>query len=221
MRQTPSTQFLQRVPRRAKVLRDRRAPSAQQRDGIEPAETDSMGTPSRTEVKHLRDLVGEHKAVFEVRPAYSVYTGERMQVGFDVELCGTHSQAVLDGHESSPTPGCERCVRVWEDLREIASAALPAEDRPSGYYIEAFQPAISYYTKRRPRPTVDRPDIELVIEIRHRQGFNREVDPCESRCLQDILATLKSLGVQEGTWNEYRAAIFQREHQAEDFLCSP
>src|SRR5262249_6566750 len=147
--------------------------------------------------------------------AYSMDSGQRMQIGFDVELCGTHSQGVLDGHEPAPSPGCERCVRVWEHLNEIGRAVLPPEDRQSGYYIERFRPALSYYVKRRPRPNVDRPDVELVIEIRHREGFNREVDPCESRCLQDIVSSLRSLGVQEGTWNEYRAQLFRRDHEGE------
>src|SRR5262249_39247552 len=102
-------------------------------------------------------------------------------------------------------PGCQRCVAVWDDLCEIATAVLPPEDRPTGYHVEPFDRSLHYFTKRRPSPTRDRPDVELNIEVRHREGFNREVDPCESRCVQEIIAELRDLGVQEGTWNEHRA----------------
>jgi hypothetical protein len=174
-----------------------------------------MGTLSDAGKRHLQALIFDHKVLFEVRPAYSVYSGERIQVGFDVQLSGTHSQGVLEGHEPQPTPGCERCVLVWEHLDEIAQAVLPPEGRPSGYEISSFRPAISYYSKRRPKPTIDRPDVELVIEIRHREDFNREVDACETKCLQEILSGLCALGVQEGTWNETRARLFLRDRPAE------
>lgn len=170
---------------------------------------------SPQEEKHLRDLVFEHQVVFEVRPAYGFDEGKRLQVGFDVELCGTHGQGVLDGREPQPIPGCDRCVRVWDHLDEIARNVLPPADRPTGYYVEPFDHSLRYFTKRRVA-RVDRPDVQLMIEIRHREGFNRDVDPCESRCLQDILASLRSLGAQEGTWNAYRARLFQRDHEADD-----
>ena len=150
--------------------------------------------------------------MFEVRPAFVVTDGQRVQVGFDVEICGTHSQAVLEGRAPMPMPGCDRCLRVWEDLDELANAVLPPADRPTGYRIDPFDRSLRYFPKRRISADHDRPDVELTIEIRHREGFEREVDPCESRCLQEIIASLRSLGAQEGTWNELRARVFEHEH---------
>jgi hypothetical protein len=164
--------------------------------------------------QHLRDLVARHKVVFELRPAYEMVGGHRLQVGFDVEVCGTHSQGVLEGHEPQPMPGCERCVAVFRDLVEIAKTSLPPEDRPTGYYIEPFDYSLHYFTKRRPGANRDRPDVMLTIEVRHREGFDREVDPCESRCAQEITGNLRALGVQEGTWSDYRAQVFEHAHPA-------
>jgi hypothetical protein len=165
-----------------------------------------------SEEARLRQLIAKHKVVFEIRPTYVIYEGERLQVGFDVELYGTHSQAVLEGREEQPIPGCERCEQVWKDLREIATAALPPDDRPTGYYVESFDHSLRYSPKRRARTGRDRPDVELLIEVRHREGFNRDVDPCESKCVQDIVAALRALGVQERTWNDYRSQQFLQDH---------
>jgi hypothetical protein len=162
----------------------------------------------------LRELVMRHKVVYELRPAYAMVDEQRRQVGFDVEVCGTHGQGVLDGHEPQPAPGCERCVAVFHDLVDVAKAVLPPADRPTGYYIEPFDQSLHYFTKRRPAARRDRPDVMLTIEVRHREGFDREVDPCESRCVQEIVASLRALGAQEGTWSDYRAQLFNRDHPA-------
>ncbi len=161
---------------------------------------------------HLRELVARHKVVYELHPAYAIVGDERRQVGFDVEISGTHGQGVLEGHEPQPAPGCERCLGVFRDLVQIARASLPPEDRPTGYYIEPFDHSLHYFKKRRPSANRDRPDVLLTIEVRHREGFDREVDPCEARCVQDIIASLRTLGAQEGTWNDYRAQLFDRDH---------
>jgi hypothetical protein len=163
------------------------------------------------EKRRLVELAQEHKAVYEVHPAVSVASGQSVQVGFDIELYGTHGAAVLEGHEPAPSPGCERCVRVWHDLRDVASAVLPPDDRASRYEIVSFDHSLHYDRKRKPRPTIDRPDVKLLIELRHRDVYNRPVDPCESLCLDEIKAALRSLGVQEQTWSDYRAALFLRD----------
>lgn len=170
----------------------------------------SMNPSANTHL--LRDTVAKHKVVFELRPAYAIVDGQRRQVGFDVELCGTHGQGVLDGSEPQPVPGCERCLAVFHDLVEIAKAVLPPSDRPTGYYVAPFDHSLHYFKKRRPSANRDRPDVMLTVEVRHREGFDRDIDPCESRCVQEIIAGLRALGVQEGTWNEYRAQIFDRDH---------
>jgi hypothetical protein len=159
-------------------------------------------------MRRLVDLVQGHKVVYEVHPALSVVTGQSVQVGFDIELYGTHGAAVLEGHEPAPSPGCERCVRVWHDLREVASSVLPPNDRASRYEIVSFDHSLHYDRKRKPTPTIDRPDVRLSIELRHRDVYNLPVDACESLCLDEITAALRSLGVQEKTWSEQRGRIF-------------
>jgi hypothetical protein len=38
-------------------------------------------------------------------------------------------------------------------------------------------------------------------------------NPCESLCLDEITAALRSLGVQEKTWSDYRSKIFSNEFE--------
>lgn len=165
--------------------------------------------------RNLRSLVARHMVVFEARPAYQMVEGHRAAIGYDVELAGTHSEAVLHGEEPAPWPGCERCIAVFADLEQIANAVLPPSDRPSRYEVGRFRPSLSYDRKRQ-SPRVVRPDVILTIEIRHREGFLEPTDPCEDHCLSDITRALRSLGVQEGTWSSAKARYFERqveEHQ--------
>jgi hypothetical protein len=149
-------------------------------------------------LRRLHALVNENKVAYEVHPANSMATGRRVVVGFDVELYAKHGSQ--EGNEHPPSPGCERCFQVWEHLHEIAAAVLPPNDRKSLYRIEEFRPALSYDPKRQQGRDRGRPDVELVLTIRHRGEYNAEVDPCEQLCVDEIVASLKSLGLQEGTW---------------------
>jgi hypothetical protein len=160
---------------------------------------------------HLYDLVHEHQVVFELRPTNAIVHHERSQIGFDLELYGTHGASVLEHREPMPPPGCARCQSVWDDLHEIADAVLPPDDRQSTYRIEFYDGAVSFDRKRRTNG-FDRPDIQLVIEVRHREGYNLPVDAFETRCVQEMIAALRSLGVQECSWSEWKAKVFRSEH---------
>jgi hypothetical protein len=143
--------------------------------------------------------VNQHKVVYEVHPENSMATGQRLAVGFNVDLYAKHS--ARDGNQRPPSPGCDHCVELWEYLQEIAAAVLPPSDRQSRYQIGEFHPALGYDPKRQQGRDRGRPDVELVLTIRHRDQYNADVDACERRCLDEIVASLKSLGVQEGSWS--------------------
>ena len=162
----------------------------------------------------LYDLVERHEVVFEVHPENAIVNGNRLQIGFDVDLYGTHSEAIVEHREPMPVPGCSRCEEVWNDLQQIAASVLPPDDRESTYRIDSFDGTLSFDRKRR-QGRFDRPDIRLVIEVRHREEYLRPADACESRCVEDIVAALRRLGVQEGAWNRWKARIFRQEHASE------
>jgi hypothetical protein len=152
----------------------------------------------------LSDLVLRHKLVYDVRPASSIYTGERQVVGYDIELRGTHEPGT-----ERVTAGCAACETVWMDLRRIADAVLPKEIRPSDYEMPVFDHALHEASR-------GREDVQLTIEIRHREDYNRPLDECEERCLHEIVAKLRALGAQERQWSDSRAQAAALAHQSEE-----
>ena len=143
--------------------------------------------------QYLRELVRQHKVCWEVWPEYHIDREEKkVQIGFELDLVGTHHQAA-----HPPEPGCEECVKVYDDLRRIAQWIIPKEERDSCYEIGFFDASIHYASQRRFRK-----DVTLSIKILHREGFDRPTDACEVRCLNEMEEKLKGLGAGKGTWPE-------------------
>lgn len=138
----------------------------------------------------LAELVGRFRVCWEVGPEYAYVEQERRQVGFALELYGTHEPWV-----EHPEAGCDECLRVFTALQTIAEGVLPQEHRPSRYDMGAYDQSIHYARKRG-----NRPDVVLPIKIIHRQGFEHPVDECELRCLKEIKQRLREAGAGEGRW---------------------
>ncbi len=117
----------------------------------------------------LKELVERFRVCWEVWPEY-VYVGrEKRQVGFALELYGTHEPGT--GHVD---PGCRHCQRVFAALRTIVDWIQPRDLRPSMYEIAPYDQSISYSSVRD-----NREDVCLTLRILHRSGFECPVDECE------------------------------------------
>lgn len=138
----------------------------------------------------LRELVQRFRVCWESWPEFLMVKREKRQIGFSLELSGTHERGV-----EHPSPGCQHCRAVYAALQTIAVYILPREQRPSRYEIEPYQTAISYSVRRR-----NRPDVTLAIRIVHREGYERPVDDCEERCLEEMKQRLRELGACERHW---------------------
>ena len=143
----------------------------------------------------LLEIVEKHEVCYEVWPERSVAAGRKIQIGFELQLCGTNNHiAAAGGHQ--PVPGCEYCHSTYEDLRQIAEWILPRDERPSRYKIGVFDRALHVA----PHSRHSRSEVVLTIHILHRADFNRDVDDCEQRCLKEMRGRLKQLGIYEGRW---------------------
>jgi len=120
----------------------------------------------------LKELVKRFKVCWETLPDHYYVKGQRRQIGFVIVLAGTHEEGA-----EHPEPGCGHCRNVRRALRAIAEWILPKERRDSAYDITPYDQAIHYDPSRSFRP-----EVILQIGIRHRSGFDREVDACEVRC---------------------------------------
>jgi hypothetical protein len=138
----------------------------------------------------LKELVERFQICWEALPDYYYVKKEKRQIGFTVELTGTHERGV-----EHPEPGCQHCHHVRLALQEIADWVVPKEKRDSDYDIVPYDQSIQFNAVRKFRP-----DVSLRIWIRHRSGFDREVDACEVRCLNEMKQRLKELGARNGKW---------------------
>ncbi len=139
-------------------------------------------------IEQLKELVALHSVCYELFPHYELNGHTPIKVGFSLELYGTH-----DHGSSSLTPGCDKCMTTYKDLRRIAEWVLPKEERPTAYEIEPFDRAMHESPRRRLRP-----EVELNIKIVHRHNPVRPIDACEERCRGEMEQRLSAIGVTRG-----------------------
>ena len=169
----------------------------------------SQGREDTSAPQKLKELVQRFQICWEALPDHYYVKKEKRQIGFTLELTGTHESGV-----EHPQPGCQHCQHVWQALREIAHWVLPKEIRDSDYEVSVFDQTIRYNKVRKFRP-----EVSLRIEIRHRSGFDREVDACEVRCLNEMTERLTRIGTRKLQWGPddgedqgelYRSAALRR-----------
>lgn len=143
------------------------------------------------EIEKLKSLVQRFSVCWDTWPEFTYVEHVKRQIGFALELAGTHEAGV-----EHPEPGCPHCQHVYAALRQIAEWILPREQRPSSYNLSPFDQAIGYLPAHH-----NRPEITLTIRILH-QGADLEqpVDECEVRCREEMEKHLAELGAGRGHW---------------------
>ena len=77
-------------------------------------------------LEELRMFIQDHRVYWEVLPEKIPVKEEApLKIGCDLMLYGTHEE------EEHPTPGCEKCMKIYRDLRRIANSIIPKEERHS------------------------------------------------------------------------------------------
>lgn len=147
-----------------------------------------MATP---EVKLNLDEVRKQYSLFwKIWPEYVVLGSERRQVGFEVELIGSHS--------SDPNhidPACTICHRVQHVLLLIAAAAV--EDGHEA------QDSVRHEITHDPQSVVCSPGwgnracVTVSIHILHKRGFDQLVSQAETDFLEGIRTHLLELGLSQ------------------------
>ena len=134
----------------------------------------------------LKDIVVKRTVHYQVWRHHEFHEGNRVMVGFDLELYGTH-----DHGKTHLSPGCHLCQETFADLARIAQFILPKDERPSRYDIPPFDHSLH----SSPKGTFE---VVLPIRIEHREKFFDPIDSCEERCLKEMLGRLAEFGVQGG-----------------------
>ena len=145
----------------------------------------------------VKELVQRFRVCWSVWSEESFVKGERRKTGFNIDLSGTHEPGTVHVN-----PGCEHCLPVRAALKEIANCILPREERPSMYDISTDGQSLNYSTAHG-----NRPDVTSTIRITHKDIFDRPVDECEIRCLQEMEQALKDLGACKGRWTPHSSGL--------------
>lgn len=146
-------------------------------------------------IEHLREIARKHQVCYELWPERSVAEGRKIQIGFELQLCGANEHLATNGVQV-PIPGCGYCLLTFEEMKQIAEWILPREERPSRYEIGGFDRALHVA----PYSRHSRSEVVVTIHIMHQTNFNREVNACENRCLSEMRDRLNELGIYEGQW---------------------
>lgn len=132
-----------------------------------------------------KQLVQRFQVCWDVWPEYTFINHEKRQIGFELDLAGTHE----DG-EKHPEPGCEKCLEIYQSLIRIAEDALPERSENVTYQFEPYDQAIQYSPRRG-----NRPEVILRVRIIHRNAFERPLDAAQVQFMEDLQKRLKALDI--------------------------
>lgn len=135
----------------------------------------------------LEELVGQYHIVLQVWPQYSFLGCQRVQIGFELELIGSHSS---DPNHLNPT--CTKCVGVRAALRRIAGHIIlhGSCGDDARYTFELFDHPTSILCSPR---YGNRPAVNVSINVEFRSGSL----PREDRLLSQLKRQLSVLGIHE------------------------
>lgn len=139
----------------------------------------------------LTEAVKKFRIVYEVTKAEQIVDDERRAIGFDLTLCGAHPEGT-----ESVDPSATEAGEARRAMEAIARAILPTEEGACHFSIRGFDHALHLAPAREFRS-----DVELVIEVRHRDGYLESIDERERECLEQMQHRLEGLGIPQGRWS--------------------
>jgi hypothetical protein len=145
--------------------------------------------PARTDAE-LREAVNRYQVCWEVFPELAGANHDRKQVGFAVELFGTHNRTDI-----VPAAGCKHCIPVLQALLDIADYAVPDQWHDALDGVRAHS-GIQYAKERGGRP-----DIVVVITMVPKREGQFEAGAI-APCLAAVEERLGSLGACERSWRQ-------------------
>lgn len=148
------------------------------------------------ETSSLADLVRRYEVCWEVWPEYSLVNGHERQVGFEIELCGTHDVGDHVGR------GCTSCHRIYNTLLSVAGWVLTNEDSSSVYAVGPYAQVVRYSLAHG-----NRPDIALKLKILQRERADQSTDDSQRSCLDEVKEHLAELGSCERHWRSPKPSV--------------
>jgi hypothetical protein len=143
---------------------------------IDPAET--------------RVWAAENKAAWELMPLIEMHRGERVQVGYELDLYARVPTEVAAGEDG------ERAMEaIWDRLREIAESLVPAGSTVTRIDVDPFEAA----DRLRPE-TQFAPEILLKARLFHASDYFAPVREDDRQRLKPLEDRLHELGLRARSW---------------------
>lgn len=135
----------------------------------------------------LRDLVHTFGISFRLRPMYVSLAGGRPEIGFELELIGTHAASDLHINDR-----CERCLRVLFALLDLADRGLCEEKTPVRLIGARYEKRIRYTASSR-----DWPEVVLWVTVVRPMGLEGVEKDRMLALGDDVRKALQDLGCRE------------------------
>jgi hypothetical protein len=135
----------------------------------------------------LMELVEHFSVCWETLPEVIDVKNEKRQVGFAVQLFGTHEPKV-----AHPKERCSHCQNVFAALHVIADWVLAREHSARMSEAEVHSPC-GIYSPSRPI----RSGVTFGIRVVSRRAFDKVSDDSVTQWLEESEERLKALGVIE------------------------
>jgi len=150
--------------------------------------------------EELQAVVQRHQVSYEVWPEWSGCGGRARHVGYCISICGVNDQVdCVRGHH---VPGCSHCGATYGAMRKIAEWITLKEQPDCRYQIEHFDRAFHIA----PRQRWSRNEVTVFVKVLHSHNVDGPVNDSQERCLNELRAGLKKLGVREDVWQERKVA---------------
>jgi hypothetical protein len=134
----------------------------------------------------MQAWASENRAAWEIAPLYEMHKGERLQVGFELEL-----YARIPGG----TPPDDRLEAIWERLREVAESLLPLAGEKARIEVDPFE------ATGRLRPETNfAPEVLLQARLFHASDYFAPVQEADRGQIKPIETRLCELGLRRRCW---------------------
>lgn len=131
----------------------------------------------------------ENRAAFEVAPIVEARDGEKLQVGFTLTLYAGAPMKLPAGAERQ-----QAAARVRDELRELAEAAVPSNERSGRVELEPPHAALL-------RPENEfKPEVGLTWRVTHEDEYLKAVSAEDRERLARLEKRLVALGLKHGHW---------------------
>ena len=132
----------------------------------------------------------EHQASFEIAPLIEMHAGQKVQVGYEINLFAELPAGAAAGPERE-----QAVMGLWERLRTVAEWLLPPEATKARLDIAPFRAA----ARLRPENEMEA-EVMLTARLFHASDYFAPVDERERLALSVLEKRLTGMGLKQGHW---------------------